>query len=419
MRFCRGAFLLSAACSLAAQQPQSSPAPGLQVAITRVELAEISSQAVEIDIFVEAESERSTSIRSLSFHGLTANGMPAYIAPLLVPVSVEAGARTLLGPFRATFYFRDLSSLDPLRRLVQEARVRFQGASRAEVDLAWIEQIALWSRRGVVWHNVDAALALEIPGGRFREITSGALFTVAEPVMKAGAALRRAHESWMTGAWDEAAGRMAAVRSSYSIQPAEGPPMRVEMVATGVFVGPQKVLAPREALEPWRYDAATAFAVSRGALIVTPGAEIEVLVPGQSLRVARRSLRLEAKDCEKARVLIRDAANKTRKVKVCQPEGASALAILEIPSAEGRVMQPWRQVKPAPGAVSEAAVFRLIRSPAENGRWWEVIRVQCRREGDTIRLEQPVDRSALGAPLLVDGALVAVVQHEYGGAILR
>ncbi|MEZ5364910.1 MAG: hypothetical protein R2748_21910 [Bryobacterales bacterium] len=111
--------------------------------------------------------------------------MPAYIRPLLAPIELRAGERVRLGPFRAVFYYRDLQTLDPLRQLVEDSKVRFTGRTRAEVELDWIERIAFWSRRAVIWRGVDTARELEIPVRRWKDLSAKALFALAEPVARA------------------------------------------------------------------------------------------------------------------------------------------------------------------------------------------------------------------------------------------
>ncbi|MCB1019886.1 MAG: hypothetical protein KDC27_08155 [Acidobacteria bacterium] len=392
--------------------------PGLRFALDGVELAEVGGESLAVDLFVEATADRSASIRSLSFHALEANGMPAYIRPLLTPIELRAGTRVRLGPFRAVFYYRDLQTLDPLRRLVEESKVRFTGRTRAEVDLDWIERIAFWSRRAVVWRGVDTALELEIPGGRWKDLSAKALFALAEPVARAGVELRRAHEAWRTGIWEATEGRVAVVRSSYRVGPPDGPPKTVETFATGVLLTPQRLAAPRETLEPWRYDAGLALALDRGELTLAPGREVEVWIAGEerSFRLSRGELSLELAPCAIDKAAVRDGKGRMRKVKVCRGGGPESLASIELRSSAGRMMRPWAMAAPVGEAPAlELTLLRLIRQPLEQGRWWEAVRVKGELTGDRIQLLEPVDGSALGSPLLLGGALAGVVVDEYGG----
>ncbi len=417
-----GVCLLFAAAPLTAQSA-SAESP-VEAAIAKAELVRVGVESVELDISIEARSRRATRVRSFSFHGLTVNGMASYVAPVFAPVAIPAGAPAQLGPFRVRFYYRDMGGLAPLRRLVEEARVEIAGTARIEIELGWIERLALWTRGGVVWRTFGRSLPVDMPGGVFRELSAKALFALAEPLVQGGLALRRKRSEWFDETWDASMAHAAALRVSWAYRRRGQALVRVESVASATRVAPGRVLAPLEALEPWRFEPGMAYALRRGELELTGEREVELLLPplGErpvaTFRASRGELAIEAGKCDRERLLLLDENGKTRKTKVCRSSGERALATIVVRSVDGLGSVPGAAAPPAPGARLELGVLRLIRRPEQGRRWWEIVQLAGERRGAVIQLDEPVDRSALGAPLFVDGRLVGVVLHERGGVLL-
>ncbi len=399
-------------------------APSLGVKITRVAFAGASPDGAELDVYVQAESRRAVTVRSFSFHRWQANTMPAYIQPVLKRVDIPAGQPMELGPFRVAFYFRDLNSLEPLRLMVDESRLRIQGRARVEIALGWIGRLAMWSSRGVLWFPIDQDLPVDIPGGALGQASARAVVALGDPLVRAGTGLRRAREESLTQAWSQANPRIAIVRTSFGLQTEGGETISRQTVGTGVVIAPWSILVPREILEPWRFDPDLAFALDRGALRLLPGSEIEVVLPAtadqpeQSFRASRSELGVVSGQCRQERVLLFDANGSARKVKVCRGDGPEGLARLEIQATVNRPYLPWRFARIDPGQTVELAVLRLLNEPDFGGRWWEIVNLPAQQQGGAIRLLEPLDRSAAGSPLLLDGALLGVVQDENGGSPL-
>jgi hypothetical protein len=399
-------------------------APSLGVKITRVEFADASPEAAEVDVYVQAESQRAVSVRSFSFHRWQANTMPAYIKPELERTDVPANQPLELGPFRVAFYFRDLNSLEPLRLMVEQSSVRIEGQARVEIALDWIARLAMWSSRGVIWFPIDQSLEVYIPGGVLGQTSAQAALALAEPVVRAGASLRRARREARVSAWDEASPRLAMVRTSFRIQAEGEQPVSRETVGTGVILSPWSIIIPREILEPWLFDPAMAFALENGALALLPEREIEVILPEmtgwpqQSFRASRSELRLLSEKCRQERVLLFDQKGKARRVRVCRSSGEAALARLELTAEVNRPYLPWLFARLAHDQTMELAALRLLNEPDFRGRWWEIVSLPAKQQGAEIRLLEPIDRSAAGSPLLLDGALVGVLQQEGGGISL-
>lgn len=238
--------LLVWACAVA---PAAS-AQQIRADIVGFELVDVALDSATADILVEVESERRVRVRSFQFHRISANGMPAFIDPVFEPVEIAAGERSPLPALRATIRFRDADGLGPLRTLLEEARIHIAGTARVEVELGWMERLATWSRRGEVWRAFDETLDVDIPGGRVRELSSRALLALAEPVAQAGLELHRKTEEWLDEEWAPSMQSVAAVRTVYSYRAGGGAPVRVETVASGVVVSPQRILVPLEAIEP-------------------------------------------------------------------------------------------------------------------------------------------------------------------------
>ena len=407
-----------------AQPSAANDTESVQAKILGAELVRAGSESIQVDFSIEAESQRAVRIRSLNFRGLSANGMAAHIAPLKGAVAMPANQPIRLEPLRATFYFREMDSLAPLRALVEHARIRIEGTARIEIELGWIERLALWSRRGTIWQPFDQSLDVYIPGGVVRELSAKALFAVAEPIVQAGWELRRRHRAWVDETWSQATESAVVVRTVHEYRRKGEAPAKQETLVTGVAIAPGRILVPLQAIEPWQCDPATAFALERGAIEAVVRHEVEVLAPpaGEAprrvLRWSRAQVRVQTGRRRKERVLLLDQAGKTRKVKVCRRWGEGSLAALEVPSMERPQRRRSPPAAPGPGRTFDVAAMRLIRPPEARGRWWEIVQLRGVREGAEIRLAEPVDQAVIGSPLLLEGAPIGIVQHEYGGVVL-
>lgn len=415
-------WTLTSATSAAPQQALNE-AP-FRAEIAEARLVDVDTRSASAEIVVSVSSNRHIRIRSFRFRRVAVNGMPAYLDPVFETVEISAGERVLLPAFRATLRFRDLSSLDPVRKLFEQARVRVAGAARAEVELDWLQRLATGSRHASVWHAFDQELQIEIPGGRLRELSAKTLFALAEPVAQAGWELQRKAAKWLDDDWEPAAAQAAAIRTSYGYRGQDGTPNRTETLAAGVVLTPQIVVTPLEAVEPWRFDPVMALALQRGEAQLSPHRELEALLPTGSsgerkrYRLSRAELEVQADPCETERVLVADEQGKTRRVTVCRAGGQASLAVLRIVPEGASTLAPWRRIRPAPGETLHMTVVRLVPGRGGGQAHWELLRLQGRVEGDEIRLAEPVDPAALGSPLLLDGIPIGVVQHERGGLLL-
>lgn len=162
-------------------------------------------------------------------------------------------------------------------------------------------------------------------------------------------------------------------------------------------------------------------ALKRGAVELAPLEEIEI-VPAQAggraterYRLSRGELRVAAGECESERVLLMDELGKTRRVKVCRSGGAGSLAALEIVPARPGAFPLHGDAHVEAGPPRELTAMRLVGAVGTGRPQWEMVRLEGEVLEEEIRLTEPIDRSALGSPLLLDGTPLGVVLHENGG----
>jgi hypothetical protein len=81
---------------------------------------------------------------------------------------------------------------------------------------------------------------------------------------------------------------------------------------------------------------------------------------------------------------------------------------LSVASAAVTTLDTWEHV----------AVFRLREDAATRKPSVEVLQLRARREGQGIRLSEPVDAAVFGSPIVTPDGVIGLVQDEQTGAFL-
>ena len=99
--------------------------PALQkLEVQSVEIADVSSDRVRLRVRLGGIAERDINVRTLSFDDASLNGIPLFSPPVSGPLRIAKGTPlSNAGVLEASIYYRDLPSLEPVRRMVREEKV--------------------------------------------------------------------------------------------------------------------------------------------------------------------------------------------------------------------------------------------------------------------------------------------------------
>ena len=86
---------------------------------------------------------QSVTMESLRIGALRINGLPVYAAPLNQEIVFKKGVITALPPLYVTVLFRDLHTVEPLKRMMENQSVKIEGEVVADLRLNMVEKLAL------------------------------------------------------------------------------------------------------------------------------------------------------------------------------------------------------------------------------------------------------------------------------------
>lgn len=375
---------------------------------TRIEVAQVNASGVSLRLHLKITPRSDARLRGISFLDMRANGATFYLAPYRQPVRLRAGEETELGPFDVELRFVDFDNLEPARRLAKESGVRIEGTLRLEVELNWVGRLALWSKNIAAQSPLNVWVPFETRQDPLTQGATDLALTIADPLVRAAARLRREGESWFSDIERIAEPGVELLRTRFELVSKDGEAVEFESLGFGVYDTPQTLLVPRELLYPWAYDPGAALALRRGDLrmrgrvrVAINGADRPLLDFGPAEAQAR------GMECPRMKELALNARGKAKAMRVCRRGGVEAVERIAVAKIRPDA-QPPAQALPDDEFDTEVAILRALPENTGGGRQFEVVRLRGRRSGDGFVLLQPLDRSALGSPVLLNGAAVGL-----------
>jgi hypothetical protein len=411
-RFLRHLPLLSAA--LAAAPCLAAPEVGAQPITARVlaiDLSDFGPDSLRASVRVSASATSSAVVRELFFDEVEINGVRVHVAPIREPIRFRAGQTENDVPdFDVEMTYRELESLAPLRRAVEEGRARVHAGIRAQLELNLFQKLALRVTGAWTMMTLDEDVPVNVPGGVIGRAAASAALLAAEPVWQASQLARewRRNQSALSERVKaEIPGRLAMLETTWRIRSRDGQLAEQRTSRLGVLIGNGQVLAPAEILEPWMFVNDLAEAVNRGDISIDEAAVNIVATPagfGRSYSLERRELRvLKSVRGEETAI----AAASKHRYRVRFRDSDSNAVLLEIPALKQSNTAAtitnngdWDDWRPA-------ALVRV----ADGGQptlWM----TEARMENGRLRLKDLVDESAIGSPVWMESGVAGMVQDE-------
>jgi hypothetical protein len=426
-----GMGAMAAAGCLAQPAGQTAMLGDLQV--KEVNLAEIDTSHVKLAVDLNLTVTQSATLENLRLCSLHLNGLPVFAAPLNQEIVLKKGVATALPPLYVTVLFRDLHTVEPLRRMIEKQSVRLEGEMVADVRLTLLEKMALHTQHP----TVEIALGQEVPadvgGNALQRSVALSILTVIdsglEATSTAGKFIPGIEPPWIRALEANAQGNLFAVETRYSLTQGDAS-TPVASLQLGFRAGSGAVVTTAEAQAPWKYDAEFLGAVQSGAVkLVKNSLEIELrpLGLGDPLRLSGKDFSVDVRGTSEEDKLIAVGGGGHGKIQVLRRASPDSLAVLTLhaPAASpGLVAGLSAGLAAAPAAVAaqeswaQVAVFRLKENAVTRKPSVEIFQMGARREGKGIRLSEPVDAAVYGSPIVTPDGVIGVVQDEQAGAFL-
>jgi len=435
------ALLSSAAAPLAAQTdatPAATPATGIaQVAVKSTQIAEIDSNHLRIAVDLSAIPGRTITLENLRLTGLRLNGLPVYAQPLAEPIELIKGKETALPPLYITLQTRDISTTKPLREMIENQSVHLTGSMVAAIKMGFLEKLAMHTEHPRISLPVAQDVPVAFGATPFaRQAALGAL-TLIDLALQGSSVAKKAvpglESPWVRTLESQAKNDLMTVETSFVLKEKTGQfPVGFEQLGFRLASG--QVLTTAEAKAPWDYDSDFLTRIKSGeAKLEKKSVEIQLKPSGEPevapLLLTRKDFTMEERGSAGKDPLIvakgqsvpgeLGSAGGVAKISVRRRAEPNALAVivLHAPPAAGGFHT-------APPAVAQqdnwekVAIYRLNLDPATGKPSVEVVQLSAHRDGQGIHLDESVDPTFYGSPIVVPEGVLGIVQDEQAGAFL-
>ena len=387
-------------------------------------MVEIDTSHLKLAVDLNLVAVRTATLENLRLCSLHLNGLPVFASPLNQELVLNKGVTTALPPIYVTILFRDLRTTEPLRRMVENQRVRIEGEIMAEVRLNMLEKLALHTQHP----SMAIALNQDVPVGlggkaleRKLELTIlGVIDTGLKAKTMADKYIQGMEPQWIRDLMVNGQANLYAVESSYTLTHGDAS-YPVTSMQLGFRISPSQVVTTAEAEMPWKYDAEFLDAVQSGAVKMVKNSlelQLQPLVQGDPLRLSARDFTVDVRGTAEDDSLIA-MSGKHSKMKVMRRASPGTLAVLTMhaPPASQALSAATAAVA-AQDAWEHVAVFRLRVDAATKKFSVDVLLLGARHDGQAIRLSEPVDAAVYGSPIVTPDGVIGLVQDEQAGAFL-
>ena len=412
----------------ATAQPVGTAAMIENLQVKEVNLSVIDTEHVKLAVDLNLTAAQSVTIESLRLCSLRLNGLPVFAAPLNQEIVLKKGVATALPPLYVTVLFRDLHTVEPLRRMIEKQTVHIEGELVADIHLTMIEKLALHTQHPSVEVTLNQDVPAEMQVSALERSVALSILGVIDTGLASSAAgklISGTHPAWIQELESSAPANLFAVESSYELAQKDAN-YPVVSLALGFRLGSGGVVTTAEALAPWKYDAEFLGAVQSGvAKLVksSPDLQLRPLTVGDPLRLGSRDFTVQARGSAEGDSLIAVGGGGHGKIQVLRRASPTALAVLTLTPAPAAATAPAGFLAATQSVVAQdgweqVALFRLREDPATKKPSVEVLQMKAAKDGKGIHLSDPVDAAVFGSPIVTPDGVIGLVQDEQSGAFL-
>jgi len=397
-----------------------SPQP--EIRIEKVNLSNIGPESIEASVRLSVVARSTTTLRKVLFEEATVNGLRIRVPPLQGPIRLQNGRPVEgLPDISAVLTYRELESLEPLRRAMRDGSAEVHAVLSGQVELTLFEKLILLAGGAWVRMTVDQQVPVELPGGGLSRFAAVATLTAAEPVWAANQTAQeflRNRTALAGEVRSSIRGHLIVFDTQYELKSRKGEIARMRTVSCGFLVGNGEVVAPAETAEPWLFDDSIAEAIERRDISVNDqNTEILATVIGENDADSARTFSLQRHEI---RILKKLSASENaissaskRRYHIMLRNGVNNAVLFEVPalrdSGSGLALS-----REAPGGNwQQAAVVRIDREHGNKPVLWLT---EARWEEGRYQIRDIVDGTAFGSPLWIEGGVAGLLQDESSAA---
>jgi hypothetical protein len=395
------------------------------IQVKSANIGTIDTSHLEIVVSLALTPGQSGTLKNLQLCSLRMNGLPVFANPVEQEIVLKKGEPTQLPPLTVSVYYHDLYTTHPLAEMIDKQSVRVEGELVSDLQVGFLGKLALHSQHPRIVIPLNQEVPVAIGGSALeRRLALGALQAMDSQMSGdsvAGKMIDKLRPAWIQDLEKQAPGTLVVVQSTYSIEKDKNR-YEINSEALGFRLASGNIITSTEMLNPWKYDAEFLAALNGGqAKLVKNSQEVRVtsLAAGATpLLLTGNDFSMQARGTAAEEKLT--AIGKSREqIHLQRRASPSSLAVLTL-----RTASPTAGIANAPDAVlaqstwEKVLVFRL-RNPSKTGdRTIEPVELAAKREENSIRLNEPVDASVFGSPIIAPEGVIGIVQDEWTGTLL-
>jgi len=399
-------------------------------------ISEIDPSHLRVAVDLSVTPSRSATLSGVRLTSLKLNGLPVYAEPLNEEIVLVKEKPVALPPLYVTVQLRDVTSVEPLREMIEKEVVHVQGHMVADVKLGFLEKLVMHTEHPRVSLSLASDVPVSIGSGPFEKTAALAILTVVDFGFKTGIVqegLSTLESPWQRDLEKLAKTNLMEVESSYSLKEKDSSyPVSLDQLGFKLKSG--VVITTAEVKEPWAYDTEFLGRIKSGeAKLVKNSGEILLFAPSSrsssgiadAYSLTHKDFKLSERGDKGKEAVITEAADlkddkvDLTKVKIRPRNAPGSLSVITF---AGKAPAGGFDVAPASVTAQDSwtkvAVYRLVSDSQTGKDTVDVVVLPARRDGKSIHFERPVDSSFFGSPILVPEGVLGVVQDEETGAFL-
>ncbi len=171
--------------AIAGQAQSRLPANALgNLQVKEISIVEIDMSHVKVAADLAVTPTQTATLDTIALCSLRLNGLPVSAAPLNQETLLRKGVTTTLPPIYITLQFRDLDTVEPLRRMIAAQSVHVDGDLVADLHLNFLAKLALRTRHPRIAIELDQDVPALLGGTMIERNVAMGILSAIEVGMK-------------------------------------------------------------------------------------------------------------------------------------------------------------------------------------------------------------------------------------------
>jgi len=407
-----------------------SGAPGglgvVKVQGTRV--AEIDNSHLRVAVDLIITPSQTATLEDLRLASLRLNGLPAFAEPLSQQINLVEGKDAALPPIYITVQFRDVTTVAPLKEMIEKQSVHVQGQVSAAIKMSFLDKLALHIQHPRVSLTLNDQVPVTFGSSPLQRQAALGILTVVEFGLHGTAIARKEipglESPWMRDLEAQASDNLLHVETTYQVKEHKSTyPVNFDQLGFRLTTG--QIVVTAEASRPWEFDPEFLGRLKSGEIkMVKKSMDLQLHSIGKQsepLLLSQKDFTLDQRGSAEEQGLIvqHGGQDDTTRINVRRRATPDALGVATLknpPAAGGFAVAPAATVQLQ--SWDKVALYRMVQDPATGKRSVDVFQLSAKRDGQSIHFDEPVDPSFFGSPILLPEGVLGIVQDEQAGAFL-